>query len=1268
MKISNRIRHYILLTVVLVGLIGSVFTAGFVAPEKAYAAGEVFTWKDYNTITLSGGDTTGGPWDLKLSTNNNLPATQQEFRWMGPIPQGPTHKSGCHLTFRVIVTGSNSGRIDFPQPNPNASSGHSITDPNTKYCWATHEECILWVISCDQVPTYPGVRESYHNQTITINGTRPDSNQQSEPPGQRMVMITIRSPRSYTNSPENIIIDIKKGGELVVSETADRAYDYSRGQDAVNLVPEELRPASYTKTFYLDPGDYQVCERPQPPRSFVLSQCQSFTKKIFEPLTLTFGEGYINDALTVIVELTFNGSSIPPQYQPGEADVEMPVNPLDLRVEKPGDANFSTKTFSTGPGSVLIRAYDDNVVGRNYTTFLRGYLSGLEPGVYRVCVANTSQCQEFTKVAGQGVTVTLTIGSAQGNLIIGGTLTTPTIDICAQNAGDLGWWACPMTNWFQDMIRGLDDLILDNLIKVNACRVFNTSKSDGTGVIDEHCRNAAFALSDNSTSQSERESSDAFYKAWQATRNIAYALLVILGLVMVVSQIAGLEVFDAYAIRKMLPRLVLAAIFIPLLWPILREITVLANNSADAVQDLIRAPFLSLPAVNTFDIGEFIAGGLTIGGAAIVGLIMAKVGGVGVFLALLATVFIAIFQAFIVIALRDMIFFILVIASPVAVALATFQPFARGFALWRRLLTGILLSIPAIAAVLTISKVAAAIATLAHEQIGVIFAIIFIVAGFISFWPILKSTDKLTGQIDGLADKATGFAQKWLSDYRSNTRKRRWAEFRSRQRGDYSTEGVRLLKPKTWLSPHAWTMTAANQANILEAAGKPGGSYFGAARQAAEQGRIFQEAQALLENDQKKGDAGSSGNTSLMQALTIAGVGEEAVIRKKVEDILVDQELKIETAKKGRELSEEEKRKIEDEVRTKTRKDLDIAAQNFGGKIGTHSFAVAAALASASDNTAWRETAGLWTSDQARDELRKSLARLVDSGVVNVTTAAKILTTNKARLDLSGGGFGAAMEFIESATKDEIAKAEEKGKTLEQHLADTAEKYDQAILAGNDMTTLLASRWETARVTAQKMRQNIKLLEVYAALSSDAELNNDQLSILVNELGKVGLVDPQSLAGRSREEILSLVRERAKSRNLLKRMDSDEELNPDQALSRYMAITDSAYQQLKYRAPQNAHQFSDYILADDIYVPVIVEEQERIAGVPTGRAIRKSVLQRTRVAEDISRRKLTDPDFPLYGYEYSRYHTDPRLAGAGVPGSPNTPPGPGGPGAPGPGS
>ncbi|MBX6334460.1 hypothetical protein IRY61_03935, partial [Candidatus Saccharibacteria bacterium] len=800
------------------------------------------------------------------------------------------------------------------------------------------------------------------------------------------------------------------------------------------------------------------------------------------------------------------------------------------------------------------------------------------------------------------------------------------------------------------------------------CRVFNTSKSDDTGVIDEHCRNAAFALSDNSTSQSEKESSDAFYKAWQATRNIAYALLVILGLVMVVSQIAGLEVFDAYAIRKMLPRLVLAAIFIPLLWPILREITVLANNSADAVQDLIRAPFLSLPAVNTFDIGEFIAGGLTIGGATIVGLIMAEVGGVGVFLALLATVFIAIFQAFIVIALRDMIFFILVIASPVAVALATFQPFARGFALWRRLLTGILLSIPAIAAVLTISKVAAAIATLAHEQIGVIFAIIFIVAGFISFWPILKSTDKLTGQIDGLADKATGFAQKWLSDYRSNTRKRRWAEFRSRQRGDYSTEGVRLLKPKTWLSPHAWTMTAANQANILEAAGKPGGSYFGAARQAAEQGRIFQEAQAMLENDQKKGDAGSSSNTSLMQALTIAGVGEEAVIRKKVEDILVDQKLKIETAKKGRELSEEEKRKIEDEVRTKTRKELDIAAQNFGGTIGTHSFAVAAALASASDNTAWRETAGLWTSDQARDELRKSLARLVDSGVVNVTTAAKILTTNKARLDLSGGGFGAAMEFIESATQKEVDEAEKKGKTLAQHLKDTAEKYDQAILAGNDMTTLLASRWETARVTAQKMRQNIKLLEVYAALSSDAELNNDQLSILVNELGKVGLVDPQSLAGRSREEILSLVRERAKSRNLLKRMDSDEELNPDQALSRYMAITDSAYQQLKYRAPQNAHQFSDYILADDIYVPVIVEEQERIAGVPTGRAIRKSVLQRTRVAEDISRRKLTDPDFPLYGYEYSRYHTDPRLAGAGVPGSPNTPPGPGGPGAPGPGS
>lgn len=51
---------------------------------------------------------------------------------------------------------------------------------------------------------------------------------------------------------------------------------------------------------------------------------------------------------------------------------------------------------------------------------------------------------------------------------------------------------------------------------------------------------------------------DNFKKSWNVFRNLGLGLVVIAGLFMVISQALGLDILDAYTIRKLMPRLAIA--------------------------------------------------------------------------------------------------------------------------------------------------------------------------------------------------------------------------------------------------------------------------------------------------------------------------------------------------------------------------------------------------------------------------------------------------------------------------------------------------------------------------------------------------------------------------------------------------------------------------------------------------------------------------------------------------------------------------------------
>jgi hypothetical protein len=81
------------------------------------------------------------------------------------------------------------------------------------------------------------------------------------------------------------------------------------------------------------------------------------------------------------------------------------------------------------------------------------------------------------------------------------------------------------------------------------------------------------------------------YKAWSVLRDLATSVLVIILLVMIFSQAAGSGLFEAYTIRKILPRLVIAVIAIQVSWELCRFAIDLTNSLGDGLAQIMAAPF-----------------------------------------------------------------------------------------------------------------------------------------------------------------------------------------------------------------------------------------------------------------------------------------------------------------------------------------------------------------------------------------------------------------------------------------------------------------------------------------------------------------------------------------------------------------------------------------------------------------------------------------------------------------------------------------------------
>ncbi len=152
-------------------------------------------------------------------------------------------------------------------------------------------------------------------------------------------------------------------------------------------------------------------------------------------------------------------------------------------------------------------------------------------------------------------------------------------------------------------------------------------------------------------------------------RNFGMGLLLLVGLVMVIAQASGSELFDAYTIRKTLPRLGIAVVGMALAWPILRFVVSLTNDLGGSIY----AIFMQI-------VGETGARGAPVGaGSGLVAVLGGLVGGTGFLiylgflgvmgtLSLLGTIVMALLLGLFVLSIRQLVVLMCIIMAPLAIA------------------------------------------------------------------------------------------------------------------------------------------------------------------------------------------------------------------------------------------------------------------------------------------------------------------------------------------------------------------------------------------------------------------------------------------------------------------------------------------------------------------------------------------------------------------------------------------------------------------------
>lgn len=280
-------------------------------------------------------------------------------------------------------------------------------------------------------------------------------------------------------------------------------------------------------------------------------------------------------------------------------------------------------------------------------------------------------------------------------------------------------------------------------------------------------------------------------QAWGNFVKIANTVIVLIALVMIVSQIFSLEVFSAYTVKKVLPRLVIGAIAIQLSWFLATTAIEVMNAIGDGIYWLIMQPFWAdlssnnntengmvpleaiLDHVGNNTLSSNLANG--VGSIGAIGLAIAAGGAIfatGAFMSLVVLAIgavISLLVAVFTIMLRQGILAILLALTPLAIALWILPGTNRFWKMWADNFLKLLLMYPLIMLLIASGTIGAFImvnnsGTVIKMLLGVIiyFAPLFLIGA--TFKMAGSTMSFIGGSIQKLGKKTSGSSLFGLRD------------------------------------------------------------------------------------------------------------------------------------------------------------------------------------------------------------------------------------------------------------------------------------------------------------------------------------------------------------------------------------------------------------------------------------------------------------------------------------------------------------------------
>lgn len=365
------------------------------------------------------------------------------------------------------------------------------------------------------------------------------------------------------------------------------------------------------------------------------------------------------------------------------------------------------------------------------------------------------------------------------------------------NQEGIGWIICPLTNW---LAKGMDTLysLISGFLEVRPAQT---------------------------------TTENALYRVWSVMRNFANILFVIGFLVIIYSQITSFGVSN-YHIKKMLPRLVIAAILVNVSYWICAIAIDVSNILGYSIQDIFMNVRENLVGEegNNWELlnWQSITGAVLAAGAGATALTVAGISfvagaGSSIFLLLpiLVGVIMAVLVALLIMAARQAIITILLVISPLAFVAFLLPNTEKYFEKWRSLGLTMLMLFPIFSAIFGGAQLAGALIIQNADQINlVILGLAVQVAPLVITPFLIRFSGSLLGRIAGIInnpnkgviDRTRKFAEERAGQMKSRqlAKGNNWLANRAR-----GMDGRRRNR-EGWQKSHD-AMTEANWANTSKA-------------------------------------------------------------------------------------------------------------------------------------------------------------------------------------------------------------------------------------------------------------------------------------------------------------------------------------------------------------------------------------------------------------------------------------------------------------------